>query len=407
MISKILTYSTQQGDDMPGTQLPEQIAVRCTLMRGGTSKGVYFHEADVQPAGPARDWFLKRMMGTPDVMQIDGLGGSRLVTSKVAIVNRSARPDADVDYTFAQVDIEKDIVEYDYNCGNISSGVGPFAIDEGLVEVTHPVTVVRIYNTNTDKILVARVPVLNGKARVTGDFAIAGVPGTGAEILMDYSGTVGAKTGQLLPTGHPKDVITLESGIPVTVTLCDVANPCVFVHTRELGLTGSELPDAIMGNVEAMARILELQAKASQMLGLTPDWRGLGNIGLPLFVMVTEPTDYTDMNGKVQRADDTDLCARLLFLGKCHESMAGTGSMCTAAASRVPGSVVHQVLTRDSRTSDVMRIGHPLGVMDLVVQVDPATANTQQPHFSALGFSRTARRLMDGVVYVPNPALES
>src|SRR5471030_1196345 len=134
MISKILTYSTQQGDDMPGTQLPEQIAVRCTLMRGGTSKGVYFHEADVQPAGPARDWFLKRMMGTPDVMQIDGLGGSRLVTSKVAIVNRSARPDADVDYTFAQVDIEKDIVEYDYNCGNISSGVGPFAIDEGLVD---------------------------------------------------------------------------------------------------------------------------------------------------------------------------------------------------------------------------------------------------------------------------------
>lgn len=391
---------------MNDNALPEQIAVRCTLMRAGTSKGIYFHEADVPPAGPARDRFLKRMMGTPDVMQIDGLGGSRLVTSKVAIINRSARPDADVDYTFAQVDVEKDIVEYGYNCGNISSGVGPFAIDEGLVEAGGPVTVVRIYNTNTDKILVAKVPVHNGKARVRGDLAIAGVPGTGAEILMDYSGTVGAKTGKLLPTGNATDDITLENGTAVTVTLCDVANPCVFTHASSLGLTGSELPDAIMGNAAAMATILELQAKASQRLGLTADWRGLGNIGLPLFVMVAEPATYTDMNGASHAAGDADLRARLLFLGKCHESMAGTGSMCTAAASRVPGSVVHQVLSAESRASGALRIGHPLGVMHLVVRVDPASAGAAQPRFEALGFSRTARRLMDGVVYVPNPAIE-
>ena len=387
--------------------LPEQIAVRCTLMRGGTSKGLYFHEANVPPAGPARDRFLKRVMGTPDVMQIDGLGGSRLVTSKVAIVKRSSRPDADVDYTFAQVDVEKDIVEYGYNCGNISSGVGPFAIDEGLLEAGGPVTVIRIYNTNTDKILVARVPVHNGKARVRGDLAIAGVPGTGAEILMDYSGTVGARTGKLLPTGNATDVITLENGTAVTVTLCDVANPCVFTHARNLGLTGSELPDAIMGDAAAMAIILELQAKASQRLGLTPDWRGLGNIGLPLFVMVAEPATYIDMNGALQDASDADLRARLLFLGKCHESMAGTGSMCTAAASRVPGSVVHQVLITSSLATGALRIGHPLGVMHLEVRVDPETASAPEPRFAALGFSRTARRLMDGVVYVPNPALES
>jgi 2-methylaconitate isomerase len=392
---------------MNDTTLPEQIAVRCALMRGGTSKGLYFHEADVPPAGPARDRFLKRVMGTPDVMQIDGLGGSRLVTSKVAIVKRSARPDADIDYTFAQVDVEKDIVEYGYNCGNISSGVGPFAIDEGLVEAGGPVTVVRIHNTNTDKILVAKVPVHNGKARVAGHLAIAGVPGTGAEILMDYSGTVGAKTGKLLPTGNATDVITLENGTAITVTLCDVANPCVFTHAKSLGLSGSELPDAIMGNAAAMAVILELQAKASQKLGLTTDWRGLGNIGLPLFVMVAEPAPYTDMNGALHAASDTDLRARLLFLGKCHESMAGTGSMCTAAASRVPGSVVHQVLGAASRASGALGIGHPLGVMHLVVRIDPETASAAQPRFDALGFSRTARRLMDGVVYVPNPALES
>ncbi|MEO7245734.1 MAG: PrpF domain-containing protein, partial [Rubrivivax sp.] len=143
---------------------PEQTAVRCVLMRGGTSKALFFHEADVPPAGPARDRLLKRAMGTPDVMQIDGLGGSRAVTSKVAIIRRSARPDADVDYTFAQVDIDRDRVGYDGNCGNISSAVAPFSIDEGLVDAVEPVTTVRIYNTNTDKLLVSRVQVKGGTA---------------------------------------------------------------------------------------------------------------------------------------------------------------------------------------------------------------------------------------------------
>ena len=380
---------------------PEQTAVRCVLMRGGTSKGLYFHAADVPPAGPARDRFLKRVMGTPDVMQIDGLGGSRLVTSKVAIVERSARPEADVDYTFAQVDIERDGVGYDGNCGNISSGVGPFAIDEGLVEAVEPVTRVRIHNTNTDKLLVALVPVRNGKARVSGDCAIAGAPGTGAEILMDYSGTVGAKTGKLLPTGHAADGITLEDGSTVTATLCDAGNPCVFVHASALGLCGSELPAEIMADAEALARIFEIQAKAHAMLGFSVDWRSVDRPGLPLFVMVAEPRDYRDMNGTLQPAAAMDLRARLLFLGKCHESMAGTGSVCTTAASRVPGSVVHAVLPAESRSTNALRIGHPLGVMTLRVDVDGEHRASGTPRFRALGISRTARRLMDGAVYVP------
>jgi 2-methylaconitate isomerase len=381
--------------------LSEQIGVRCVLMRGGTSKGLFFHAADIPDAGIDRDRFLKRAMGTPDVMQIDGLGGSRLVTSKIAIVERSSRIDADVDYTFAQIAIERDGIGYEGNCGNISSGVGPFAIDEGLVEPVEPVTRVRIYNTNTDKVLVALVPVVGGKARVSGDFAIAGVPGYGAEIVMDYSNTVGAKTGKMLPTGQVKEPVALADGTGVNVTICDVANPCVFVHARDVGLTGSELPGTIMDDNKALARIFEIQAKACATLGFCPDWKQARAVGLPLIVLVAEPADYIDMNGATQKATDMDLRARLLFLGKCHESMAGTGSMCTAAASRIAGSIVNQVLSEASRRSRFLRIGHPLGVMHVTVEVDGSAASASTPNFRVLGFGRTARRLKDGVVYTP------
>lgn len=377
----------------------DQTAVRCVLMRGGTSKGLFFHEEDIPPPGPARDRLLKRAMGTPDVIQIDGLGGSRLVTSKVAIVRRSSRDDADVDYTFAQVDIDRDVVGYDGNCGNISSAVGPFAIDEQLVDATEPLTTVRIYNTNTDKVLVAKVQVQGGKARVLGDCAIAGVPGTGAELLMDYAGTVGAKTGRLLPTGNVTDTVRLESGRAIEVTACDVGNPCVYVAAADIGLTGSELPADIMADPALIETIGEIQSKMGERMGFWPDWKAVHLPGLPLFVMVAPPSAYTDMNGETQAADAMDIRARLVFLGKCHESMAGTGSVCTAAASRVEGSVVNKALQGGAAATDTLRIGHPLGVMDVKVraQGDPA-----RPEFAALGFARTARRLMAGELYVPS-----
>lgn len=378
----------------------EQSLTPCVLMRGGTSKGLFFHEADVPLPGPRRDRFLKRVMGTPDALQIDGLGGSRVVTSKAAIICKSDRPDADVNYTFAQCDIERDVVGYHGNCGNISSGVGPFAIDEGLVVAVEPITTVRIYNTNTDKILVAKVQVLKGKARVKGDCAIAGVPGTGAEILMDYSGTVGAKTGHLLPTGSATDMILLEDGTRVETTICDVANPCVFFMAENLGLSGDEMPDSITADKALTARIAEIQAKAGQRIGMWDDWRTQHVLGLPLAVMVSPPGTYADVNGTVQDAVTMDMRARLIFLGKCHDSMAGTGSMCTAAASRVPGSVAHKAIGLMSAATQTLRIGHPIGVMEVKV-VAEAGSDLAQPHFIALGLTRTARRLMAGSIYVP------
>ncbi len=377
----------------------EQIATPCVLMRGGTSKALFFHERDIPSAGSERDQFLKRVMGTPDLLQIDGLGGSRLVTSKVAIISESTRTDADVDYLFAQVDVDRDIVGYDGNCGNISSAVGPFAIDEGLVAATEPVTSVRIYNVNTDKMIVAKVQVAGGKARVFGDCVIPGVPGTGAEILMDYSGTVGAKTGSLLPTGRTTDWIALEDGRSVEVTICDVANPCVFIDARSLGLSGSELPNEISANVKLIEAIGEVQGKAGELAGFWSNWREHHLPGLPLAVLVAQPENFSDVNGGTVEADSMDLRARLIFLGKCHDSMAGTGSMCTAAASRLSGSVVNRVINEDRARSSTLRIGHPLGVME--VKVVAEAGEGPQVHFSALGLTRTARRLMTGSVYVP------
>ncbi|GLC97246.1 2-methylaconitate cis-trans isomerase PrpF family protein [Cupriavidus alkaliphilus] len=383
---------------------PDQLTIPCVLMRGGTSKALFFHANDLPGPGPERDALLKRAMGTPDVLQIDGMGGSRLVTSKVAIISRSSRPDADVDYTFAQADVERDRIGYDGNCGNISSAVGPFAIDEGLIDAVEPVTTVRIYNTNTDKLLIARVQVAGGKARVMGDCAIAGVPGTGAEILMDYAGTVGAKTGRLLPTGNVVDRMTLSDGRTVEATLCDVANPCVFVAAASLGLTGSELPPEISANGALIETIGEIQSRAGEMLGLWPRWQDVKLPGLPLFVMVAPPADFTDMANAGQRAEQMDLRARLVFLGKCHDSMAGTGSMCTAAASRIPNSIVHRALGAQAAGGGELRIGHPLGVMPVRVGANVG-ARPEDMSFAVLGLARTARRLMSGEIYVPRDYL--
>ena len=393
---------------MSGLDEADQIAIRCTILRGGTSKGVYLLEHDIPPPGELRDRLLKRVMGSPDMLQIDGLGGSRLITSKMAIIKRSSRPDADVDYTYAQVNPERDQIVYTSNCGNISAGVGPFAIDSGLVAANAPMTAVRIHNTNTGKILVAHVPVAGGRAKVTGDFAIDGVPGTGAEIRMDYVGTVGAKTGYMLPTGQAVDTLRMEDGSSIRVSIVDVANPCVFVRADDMGLEGSELPDHFARSPELLDRIRELRGKAAEKIGLSSDWRDVDrqSPSLPLLVAVSPPARYATMRGDMVDPASTDLRARLVWYYKCHESMAGTGSMCTAAASHIFGSVVNQVVGAAPAGTGKLRIGHPMGVMAVNVQAEPSNAEGGIS-FTSLGFSRTARRIMDGFVYVPRDQVQT
>jgi len=376
----------------------EQTGIRCVLMRGGTSKGLYFHEADLPGPGPQRDAVLLRLMGSPDVLQIDGLGGSRPITSKVAIIAPSAHEHADVDYTFAQVEIDRAGVGYAGNCGNISSGVGPFAVDEGLVEALEPVTRVRIFNTNTQALIVAEVPVRDGRAQVTGDLAIPGVPGTGAEIVMNWVATIGAKTGRLLPTGRAVDEITLETGSTVQATLCDAGNACVWVLAAELGRTGSELAEEINEDAGLIGVVREIRGKAAVRMGLATDWSRVDeqSPGLPMVGLVAPPEGYRTLSGGEVEEKQMDLRVRLLFMNRLHESIAGSGSICLAAASQIPGSVV-EAMTAGRRPGELL-IGHPSGVTPAKVETHSGPGGVT---FDVLGFSRTARRLMDGTAYYP------
>lgn len=382
-----------------------QRAIRIVIARGGTSRGLYLHERDLPPPGPQRDRLLARLMGSPDPLQIDGLGGSRPITSKVAIMAPSARHDADVDYTFAQVDIATADVGYQGNCGNISAGVGPFAVDEGLVEPLDGITEVRIFNTNTGKTLVAGVPVLGGRAAVKGDFAISGVPGTGAEITMNWVDTVGALTGKLLPTGSPIDLIALEDGGVIEASLFDAANPCVWVRACDFGLVGDERPQAINAQATLLARVREVRGKAAALFGFVDDWREADTLsaGLPMLGLLSRPISYCTISGEEVAADAMDLRVHLIFMGLLHESIAGTGSICLAAAARTPGSVAH-ALTRNSNAS-VIQIGHPSGVTPARVSAS-AIAEPPYVRFDELGFSRTARRIMAGEAYYPSELLD-
>ena len=216
--------------------------IPCVIQRGGTSKGIYLHDKDL-PKDPAlRDKVILSIFGSPDIRQIDGLGGADPLTSKVAIIAPSTRPDCDVDYTFGAVDLTEPIIDYRGNCGNLSAGVGPFAIDEGLIDAGASETVVRIFNTNTDKKLRAFVPTKEGKTQYLGDYAIAGVPGTGAKILLDYAGTAGSATGKILPTGKPVDSISVPSLGTIEVSIVDAGNPVCFIKPEVLGLDGTDGP---------------------------------------------------------------------------------------------------------------------------------------------------------------------
>ena len=254
-----------------GRRRTAQASIPLVIARAGTSRGLILHARDLPPAGEARDRLLARLMGSPDALQIDGLGGARPITSKVAIIAPSQRDDADVDYTFAQVDIAGSGVGYEGNCGNISAGVGPFAIDEGLVPAQEGVTRVRIYNTNTAKVLVASVPVQDGRAMVEGDYEVPGVPGTGAEIGMNWAATVGAKTGRLLPTGNATDMITIADGRQIAESLVDAANPCVWVRGADFGLNGAESARQVNADKTLLEAVRDARAAASVLFGFAED----------------------------------------------------------------------------------------------------------------------------------------
>jgi 2-methylaconitate cis-trans-isomerase PrpF len=380
----------------------EQIKIRTVIMRAGTSKGIFLREEDLPKDKTERDKVILRIFGSPDVRQIDGLGGADPLTSKVAIIGPPSRPDADVDYTFGQVSYVAPTVDYSGNCGNISSGVAPFAIDEGLVKVEEPYTTVRVHNTNTNSILIQKVQVVNGKAKVLGDYKIDGVPGTGAEISIDFSQTAGSKTGKLLPTGNVKDKMQIGDIGELEVSIVDAANPMAFVKAKDLGLSGIETPEEIDSNQEMLRILEEIRAKAAEKFGMVDDWTQATkkSPAFPMIAFVSPASDYKDFTtGKKISENDIDFVSRLMFMQIMHKTYAGTGTICTGAAARIEGTVVNEVMLEKERgKSSVLRIGHPAGIITIDVEADKEGGSWV---LKKAAISRTARRIMDGYCYIP------
>ena len=366
----------------------DQLAVPCTIMRGGTSKGVFFLESDL-PADPqSRERVLLEAIGSPDPRQIGGLGGADTLTSKIVIVSKSSEPGIDLNYTFGQVGIDLPYVSYSANCGNLSAAVGTYAIQQGLIPALEPVTTVHIFNTNTRQVLVSRIPVSGGQPSVNGDCAIAGVPGTGAEIQLDFARTKGASTGSLLPSGNVVDEIYVpELGKSIIVSIVDVAKVTLFFHARDIGIRGTETPDEF--TPEILNRFWAIRNAGAKHIGLSPESR------LPHPVSVIAPANYMNyMTKTTVHADEVSFVARRVGgpPPRLHKAFAATGAVCTAVAANLPGTVVHQVARRFD--DHVVRIGHPTGVFPVITRIGADGEITEA------AYTRTARRIMDGTVYV-------
>lgn len=364
-------------------------------MRGGTSKGVFMGLEDLPPSGRERDAFVLRLMGSPDPMQIDGLGGTHSSTSKlVAVGARHHDRGVEIAYLFAQVGVESAVVDWGGNCGNLTSAVGPYALYEGLVEAREPVTEVHLVNLNTDRRIVARVPTQNGRPLVEGDYPIAGVPGTGAPIELDWLDPGGAVTGSVLPTGSARDVVRTSWG-EVAVSVVDVSGPFVFVEAHGLGLTGVEPSARLNEDAALLARMAELRAVVCERLDLAPAGRADEfSPAIPRVALVARPTDYVAATGEVVREGDHDVVARSLSMGRFHHALPGTALICLAAACRIDGTVTSEVATPSEGPT---RIGHNKGVASAEARVEIAAGGPRVPSVTTV---RTARRLLRGVATV-------
>lgn len=375
--------------------MSEQKRIPCAIMRGGTSKGIFIKDNHLPQDQAERDRTILAIFGSPDVRQIDGLGGADPLTSKLAIIGPPSRPDADVDYTFGQVSFKAPLVDYSGNCGNISSGVGPFAIDEGLVKAVEPVTTVRIHNTNTGKILIAEVPVKDGYAQVEGDCAIDGVPGTGAKIMLDFADTKGSATGKLLPTGKPREMLKTSAG-EFEVSMVDCANAMVFVKASSLGMKGTEGPKEIDGDKALLDKLEAIRGASAVAMGLAKsEEEALAKSpAFPMIAVVSEPADYLSYStGRAVKAEEMSFVSRLMFMQVLHKTYAGTGTCCTGVAACIPGTVVAEVKADRPAWGSVINIGHPCGIIDVEAEVENGEVKRA-------AFSRTARRLMEGYARV-------
>ncbi|NNN19306.1 MAG: 3-methylitaconate isomerase [Acidimicrobiaceae bacterium] len=368
----------------------ELVSVDCAIIRGGSSKGVFLPRSALPDDPGDLETFLLALMGSPDPRHIDGLGGADLLTSKVAMIGSPSIAGADLDYTFAQVSVAKAQINMDMNCGNISAAVGIYAIEHGYVKPTSPLTMVRVHNTNTHKIFVATVPVSLGKPSVEGNCKVDGVPGTGAEILLDYRETVGSVTGKLLPTGSVLDEIEVPLVGTILVSIVDIANLCVMVKASDFGFKPGEIP-CLPTDIQ-IAKVDSLQRAVARMLGVPEG--GL----VPIPVLLDYPRNYSTVVGDESvKSEDIDFVAQVIG-GQplvLHKAFPGTASVTVAVAARIPGTVACEL---GHPRAETVRIGHPTGRN--LVMAEVSVDDTGNPVVMKAAYTRTARKLMEGKAFV-------
>lgn len=387
-----------------------QLKIPATYMRGGTSKGVFFRlqdlPADARAAGPSRDALLLRVIGSPDAYgkHTDGMGGATSSTSKVVIVSKSAREGHDVDYLFGQVSIDTPFIDWSGNCGNLSAAVGSFAIDAGLVDALRltrdGVAVVRIWQANIGKTIVAHVPMTAGAVQETGDFELDGVTFAAAEIQLEFVDPADDADGggAMFPTGNLVDDLDVPGLGTLRATLINAGIPTIFIEAAALGYTGTELQDAINGDPETLAIFERIRAHGALRMGLVAHVDDAARRPhTPKVAFVAPPARYVASSGKVIEAGDIDLLVRALSMGKLHHAMMGTAAVAIGTAAAIPGTLVNAAAGGGARSA--VRFGHPSGTLRVgaeAVQVDGRWTVAKAV------MSRSARVLMEGAVRIPS-----
>jgi len=367
------------------------------FMRGGTSKAIMFHARDLPRERAQWNAIFLAAMGSPDPYgrQLDGMGGGVSSLSKVCVIAPSARADADIDYTFAQVQVKEARVDYGSNCGNMSSAVGPFAVEEGLVAAADGDTTVRIFNTNTRKLIHSTFAVRERRAVVEGELAIPGIAGSGAPIRLDFIEPGGATTGKLLPSGRATDTLDIPGLGRIEMSMIDAANACVFVAADALGLKGTEMPDELERNSAVMEQLAAIRLYASVAMGISRTLdEARAKKAVPFIGFVSPPQDALTLAGDALAAEAADLTVRMLSNGQPHRALPLTASLCAAVAARIEGSIVSRVTRRDA--ADRLRLAMPSGVLTVGAQTRCSNGAWQVASGS---FYRTARRLFEGCVY--------
>ena len=376
----------------------EQKWIKATYYRGGTSKGVFFQKKDLptQDQKELGEIFLK-VIGSPDTnkRQLNGMGGGVSSVSKCVIISPSERSDADVDYNFIQLAIDKPVAEWDNNCGNLSGAVGPYAVQEGIVKPKEGQNTIRIYQMNTDKIIHSTFEVKNGKPVIDGDYNIAGVEGSGAKVRLDYIEPGGSGTGKLLPTGNVIDELDIEGFGKINVSIIDAATPLIYILAEDLGLTGTETPEELDNQTDKLSLIEKIRQKSAHIIGLSKS-TGDAPLGNPRIGIVTSPKDYSSLDNKKINSNDQDITTRMFSMGKTHKAIMGTAGVNIGVAAAIEGTIPNKIKRKDSNPLE-LRVGHPSGLTTSGAIIENKDG---KPHAKSAIFFRTFRPLMRGEVLV-------